>query len=486
MRKRSELFFSLALLPIDFVAIFSAFIAAYALRVKIDMRPVAHPLGIVFFLKIFLLIIPVWIIFFAISGLYNMSSLRGRLQEIGRIFVAVSGGVMFMIVVDFLSKDPIFPSKAVPVYAYGLSLITVVIGREIVRMVQRRLFGFGVGTYRTVIVGSGPLAQQLAASLAHTRKTGYEIIGVIDTATGASKRMHPFRVDHSLTNLLNRNSESPHLDEIIQADSSLEPDAIFALVEYASAHHITYKFIPNQFGIFATHSELSTLSGMPMVAMKPTPLDGWGRILKRGFDVVSSGLGLIVLSPVFAVTALAIKIKDPGPVFYRHKRLSRTGKAIYVFKFRSMKQRFSTEPQFKGKTELEVFATLGRPDLIEEWERDQKVKDDPRVSLLGAFLRRSSLDELPQLVNILRGDISLVGPRPIVEKELEKYGSGSATLLSLKPGLTGLWQVSGRNDISYEERVKMDLYYIENWSLWLDVKIILRTILMVLGRRGAY
>lgn len=485
MRKRSELFFSLILLPIDFLAILSAFVMAYALRVKIDERPVANPLGIEFFLQIFLLVIPVWILFFAVNGLYNLSSQRGRLWELKSIFVAVSSGVMFMIVLDFLSKTPIFPSKAVPVYAYGLSLVTVVVGRLLVRGIQRRLFRQGVGIYKVVIIGSGVLAQQLAAELNQRSRSGYEVIGVIDTAKGAQKRMSSFRVDLSLTNLLNR-LHGGKIDEFIQADSSLGPEEVFEIVEYAANHHITYRFVPNQFGLFATHSELGTLAGMPMVAMKRTPLDGWGRIVKRLFDAVASLAGLIVLSPVFLVIALLIKFTDPGPVFYSHKRLSRVGKSIRVYKFRSMRQEFATAEKYKGKNEVEIFAELGRPDLVEEFERDQKVKDDPRVSKIGAYLRRTSLDELPQLLNILRGDISMVGPRPIVPGELERYGTGRPTLLSLKPGLTGLWQVSGRSDVSYDERVKLDIYYIENWSLWLDIKIILRTVVIVLTRQGAH
>ncbi len=485
MRKKSELLFSLVLLPIDFLAILTSFIAAYALRVKIDIRPVAYPLGIEFFLKIFLLIIPIWILFFALSGLYSQSALRGRLSEMGRIFVAVSAGVMFMIVVDFASKSPIFPSKAVPIYAYGISLVAVVVGREIVRNVQRSLFRVGVGTYRTVLVGSGVLAQQLAQQLKNTRTSGYKIIGVLDTAKGASARMKPHRVDSTLTNLLNR-LNGAHIDEIIQADSSLTPDEVFALVEYAASKHITYRFVPNQFGIFAAHSELGTLAGMPMVAMKRTPLDGWGRIVKRGFDIVASLLGLIVLSPLFLVIAIIIKLTDPGKVFYRHRRLSRTGNHIEVYKFRSMHEQYSTGGAFSGKSELQIFKEMNRPDLMDEFKRDQKVKNDPRISPFGSFLRATSLDELPQLINILLGNISLVGPRPIVDNELDKYGSGQSTLLSLKPGLTGLWQVSGRNDISYEERVKLDIYYIENWSLWLDIRIILRTVLIILTRKGAY
>ncbi len=466
------------------MAILTAFVAAYALRVKIDARPVAHPLGFMFFLKIFLLIIPVWVILFALSGLYNLSSLRGRLKEISRVFVAVSAGVMFMIVVDFLSKDPLFPSKSVPIYAYGLSLITVIAAREIMRAVQRSLFRKGIGVYQAVLIGSGPIAQKIAESLKSARHSGYKIIGVIDSARGAQKRMTPLRVDSNFQNLLNR-LKNKQIDEFIQADSSLEPDEVYEVVEYAANHHLTYRFVPNQLGIFATHSEVGTMAGMPMIGIKPTPLDGWGRIVKRLFDMTASLLGLLVLSPFFLVIAVIIRVTDPGPVLFKHRRLSRVGKEIYVYKFRTMKVRFS-KGEFAGKSDIQVFQILGRDNLVEEFKRDQKVRRDPRVSKIGDLLRRSSLDELPQLWNIFKGDISLVGPRPVVQAELEKYGSGRSTLLSLKPGLTGLWQVSGRNDVSYEERVKLDLFYIENWSLWLDIRIILRTLLILVTRRGAY
>jgi exopolysaccharide biosynthesis polyprenyl glycosylphosphotransferase len=484
MRKRSELVFSLILVPIDVLAMLAAFVAAYAIRVKIDDRPVAYPLGIEFYLQVLLIVVPALIIIFALSGLYNLSSLRGRFSETGRIFVAVSGGLMFMLTLDFVSSQPLFSSKSIPFYAYGLCLVTVTVGRQIVRSVQRTLFRFGVGVHRTVIVGSGTIAQRLVASLEDTRLSGYQIIGAIDKAKGAQKRLKDIRVDQNLTNLFNR-LENKHIDEIIQADASLDQDEILELMSFATANHITYRFVPNQLGIFAAHSEISTMAGMPIVALKRTPLEGWGRIVKRAFDLLSSLVGLVILAPIFLLLAALIKVLDPGPVFYRHKRLSRTGQFINVYKFRTMRAKYCTGAGYSGKTDAEIFAELGKPELAKMFAKEQKLADDPRVSSVGALLRRSSLDELPQLLNVLKGDISLVGPRPIVAAELGRYGSEQSKLLALRPGLTGLWQVSGRSDIAYDERVKLDMYYVENWSLLLDIRIIFRTIGILLSRKGA-
>jgi exopolysaccharide biosynthesis polyprenyl glycosylphosphotransferase len=238
--------------------------------------------------------------------------------------------------------------------------------------------------------------------------------------------------------------------------------------------------------MFATNAELGTIAGLPIVEIRRTPLDGWGRIVKRLFDLVGATIGLILLSPVFAVVAIAIKLTDPGPVFYRHKRLSRNGEAVGVLKFRTMKAGYSTGPGHKYKTAEDVLKALGREDLIPEFQENQKLEDDPRVSKIGNFLRRTSLDELPQLVNAFMGELSLVGPRPIIAAELERYGEQSASFLSLKPGITGLWQVSGRSDTSYEERVKLDIYYVENWSLLLDIQILLKTVAYVIRGKGAY
>lgn len=485
MRKRSELLFSFLLVPIDVGALLSAFVASYVVRVHFEHKPLAHPIGGLAFLKLAILVMPVWILIFALSGLYNQSNLRGRLQELGKILVGVSGGVMFMILLDFLSRQPIFPSKAVPVYAYGFGLLFVTAARLVVRIVQRGLFRYGIGVHNILMIGSGDIAVRLLRDL-KSPMSGYRVLGVIDSARGAKRRVgSDLPVYESFTEAMSALT-GVHLDGFMQADSALEGEEILEAVAYATNHHLSYQFVPNQFGLYAVNSTVTAFAGVPMVEIRLTPLEGWGRIVKRSFDVLGALLGLIILSPVFLLIFLIMLVTDPGPIFYRHARLARSGQTVGVLKFRSMQWKYCTGPKRPFKTAEEAFKAMGRPDLAEEFQRDMKVEDDPRVTPLGRFLRKTSLDELPQLVNVLAGNMSLVGPRPILLAELERYGTGAPTFLALKPGITGLWQISGRSDISYDERVKLDIYYVENWSLWLDIKIVLKTAWSVLASRGAY
>ena len=207
---------------------------------------------------------------------------------------------------------------------------------------------------------------------------------------------------------------------------------------------------------------------------------------KRLIDVAGATAGLLLLAPVLLVLVLVVKLHDPaGPVFYRQNRLGQGGKLIKVLKFRTMRWQYSTGPDRPYKTAQEAFVAMGREDLLEEFEVAQKVAEDPRVSPLGAFLRRTSLDELPQLLNALFGDLSLVGPRPIVQQELVRYGEHGETFLAAKPGITGLWQVSGRSETTYDERVRLDVSYVRNWNILLDLVILVRTVVVVAAKRGA-
>ncbi len=479
MRKKSELIFSLLQVPIDFLAITAAFVLAYIIRVKIDARPVANPIGAILFLKIILLAAPIWLIIFVVSGLYNLSSQRGRFAELGKVLVAVMSGTMVMILFDFLTHKPLFPSRSIPIYAFVLSFIFVSLGRQIMRAIQRYLFSYNIGIRRTLLVGSGPIAEQIFSGLNDTDLTGYRFVGLFDTAKPKGQAFEDLRIYKTLDEAL-----SPRLDEIIQADSDLEPEEVIKLVEYATNHHLAYRFVPNQFGVFASNSTLAIINGQPTIEIRHTPLDGWGRIVKRAFDVVGATLALIIFSPLMLIIALIAKLTDPGPALYRQKRLTRENHKISILKFRTMLRKFSVGDGVKS--EEEAFEKMGRPELIAEFRKENKLTNDPRVSWFGRFLRRTSLDELPQLINVLRGDLSLVGPRPMFENEIDRFGEELPKILALRCGVTGLWQVSGRSDVGFEGRVKLDIYYVENWSLWLDIKILLKTIFTLFKKNGAY
>jgi exopolysaccharide biosynthesis polyprenyl glycosylphosphotransferase len=485
MRKRSEFFFSIILVPLDFLALLAAFVVAYIIRVRLEDKPVAYPIPAIEFLQISLILIPVWILIFALSGLYVQSNLRGRWSELGKIFIAVSGGVMFTILLDFLQPQPIFPSKAVPVYAYGLGLLFVATSRVTIRMIQQWLFNFGIGVQNALIVGSGSTAQHIRQELNQTR-SGYRLLGCVDSARGAAKRMPGLVIYSTFDDALDTIGKIP-LDQIIQADSALDQDQVLHMVTYAANKHISYRFIPNQFGLYASNSAVGTLAGVTMVELRLTPLDGWGRVAKRIFDLIGATVALVMFSPLLLLVALLVKVKDPsGPLIFKHRRLSRNGNEVFIYKFRTMIWKYCDGPDRPFKSAEETFRAMGRQDLIKEFQKNQKVENDPRVSRFGRILRKTSLDELPQLFNVLKGDLSMVGPRPIIPLELAHYGEHRASFLALKPGLTGLWQISGRSDISYEERVKLDIYYVEHWSLMLDIRILLKTVLAVFKTRGAY
>lgn len=218
-----------------------------------------------------------------------------------------------------------------------------------------------------------------------------------------------------------------------------------------------------------------------MITVSQTPLVGWGSIVKRIFDQIVSTFLIIVLSPVFLILIALQLLLNPGPIFYKSNRLSRFSTPVGVLKFRSMSAKYGARSAF------EEFAEMDRPDLVKEYKKNFKVENDPRITKFGHFLRKTSLDELPQLFNVWMGQLSLVGPRPIPKQELnlkftKKHG---AILLSVKSGITGLWQVSGRSDLTTEQRINLELYYVQNWSFLLDIKILLKTVWVVITRKGA-
>ncbi len=449
------------------------FALAYLIR-EGQAKPFAYSIaGRQYLLGLLVLLIS-WLVIYALFGLYSFSSAhRSRLSEFSRIVGASAIGTTLLIIFDFFSTNPIFPSKAVPIYAFLFATVLVCLARYSLYLLQQLLYRYQFGTHNTLILGSGPARIELENVLNNMAR-GYHIV-----ANNTTKSFFSQKNWQELQSKYN-------LDDIFYIDNSEDAEAITKLLLFCRQHQVQLHVVPTIRELYGTTMKTARLGDMALLEVIATPLDGWGRVVKRIVDLLLCMAVLCIALPVMAIIAILIKIFDNGPVFYTHKRITRSSKPLKILKFRSMKQMYCTGGKYDGKTDLEVLKTFNDPELIAEFKRDQKVKNDPRVSSIGRFLRRTSLDELPQLFNVLAGQLSFVGPRPIVENELSRYGDESGIFLHIKPGLTGLWQVSGRNDIDYDSRVKLDIYYIENWSLGLDISILFRTIPVVLFGRSGY
>jgi exopolysaccharide biosynthesis polyprenyl glycosylphosphotransferase len=267
---------------------------------------------------------------------------------------------------------------------------------------------------------------------------------------------------------------NPGIDEVILANPNYPAERIVRLVDFCHEHHIIFKFVPNIYQTLTTHYDVDAIDQVPVVELQRTSLAGWGRIFKRSFDIVGSSFALLILSPVFAAVAFAIKWGTEGPVFVRLKRVSKN-REFDLLKFRSMiDNAHELNPYFRS-------IRNDRPDAGPLW----KMKDDPRITRVGKFIRRYRIDELPQFINVLRGEMSIVGPRPHQPDEIERYEKHHKKVLAIKAGATGMAQVSGASDIPFEEEVALDTFYIENWSLLLDIRICLKTVLKMFSDTSA-
>lgn len=480
MKSNASLVYNLFLVVGDFLALIGAFVGAYFIRAS-SSTPVAHPIHGTTYLDIFLALLPFWILIFALLGLYTSNIYERRFSEFGRLLVGSFIGMLFVIFLNFLSVTPLFPAKLVPIYGFILAFIFLVVFRNIARLVRTELFSFKIGLTKVLVVGSTDITNELVESLSDSTHSGYQVVGVVSNKL-ESRSLH-VPVYETFQGYLE--SQSRHtLHGIIQTELYKDENRNREVLDFAQTHHVGYRFIPGNTELFVGNIDVELFrNSIPVIAVRQTPLFGWGRIVKRLFDVSIGGLLLLIAVPFMLLIAFAIKITDPrGPVFMRgvmQNRLTRFNQVFKVYKFRSHYAKFD------GKTDEEVFTMVGRPELIKEYRANgDKLDNDFRVTPVGKFLRKASLDELPQLINVVKGDISLVGPRALVPQELSNYEKRH-TILSVKSGLTGLAVVSGRRDIPFEERRKLDVYYVQNWSFWMDVTILLKTVRVVLERTGA-
>jgi len=461
----------------DFFVLLLAFSVAYILRVQYDPRPLLSQIYAEQYFITFVAIAPFWILIFATLGLYQASTYNRRLAEWGKIAIGAFIGILLIIGWEYTSGQHIFPARLVAAYALIASFLSLVFEREILRLVRGMLFYAGRGISRVLIIGNSAATRDIADNLSNTYKSGYRIIAI----AGPKKVIPPglnvahyAAVDEALADI-----EKLNITTIIQTDLYDSAERNQRILGASQIHHISYSFIPGEAEFYAGKNTVDVFLGYPMISVSQTPLIGWGAIAKSIFDAIASLILVIVLSPVFVVLIVLQLIFNPGPVFYISRRLSKFSEPVKLIKFRSMSAKYGQ------RDAAEEFRDMGREDLAREYEKKRKVEKDPRITWFGQFLRTTSLDELPQLFNVLKGDLSLVGPRPILPQETKFSPSRTALLHSVKSGVTGLWQVSGRSNLSFDERIELELFYAQNWSFWLDIKILFKTIGVVFRKRGA-
>ena len=472
MRNNNLLIFNIFLVVGDFLALILAFSIAYILRVSISHQAFPVMIHARTYLTIFLTLMPFWILIFALLNLYSGETLNKRSSEIVRLLVGSFIGILFVVFYSYITNTAIFPARIVIVYGFLLGFFLVLLFRIIARWIRRILFKYNVGINEVVLIGNNKTTKSLIDFLSDSSSSGYHVLATING-------LRRVGIEHFASFKAFSESElAKKVLTIIQTELYPDKEKNDEILTFAQENHVAYRFVPGNEEIFTGKMTIDLFHSIPIIAVHQTSLIGWGRIVKRLVDIIFGIILFILTSPIMLVVIVILMFDHGDPVFSQ-KRLSRFGSTIKLYKFRT------NYHAYHRMTPEEGFAKMGKPELAIRYRGNGDfLENDPRISKLGHFLRKTSLDELPQLINVIKGDISLVGPRPLEPFELERYGKKNL-ILSVKTGMTGLAVISGRRDISFEERRQLDLYYVQNWSFFMDLSIIAKTILVVLGRRGA-
>jgi exopolysaccharide biosynthesis polyprenyl glycosylphosphotransferase len=456
----------------DLVALVGGYAVTYVAANMISPPAVIAPSRVLVLLAI--LAVPAWLAIFAAYHLYDHDGQRitvASFDEVGDVFHALlAGSLGFLLLAQTLRRLfewQIFSAIEALLFV-STTLVLVPLGRGVLRS---WVFPRVMQQRRALIVGTGSEARLVQRKLQAHPEYGLEVVGFVGGEGEADAVEGPILgVRDDVAQIV----DELEVDRILLASSIAGHEEMLDLLRAVRRPNVEVSIIPRYFEIFTSRAILDDIEGMPVVTLPPMRLERSAELLKRIFDITVAGAILIVLAPVLALVALAIRFDSEGPALYRQPRRGRFGSTFRIVKFRTM--RVGAEAQRKDVLHLNqvdgpLFKVKGR---------------DPRVTRIGAFLRRTSLDELPQLWNVVRGDMSLVGPRPFVVYEADQITGWASRRLDMTPGITGLWQVLGRNDIPFEEMVKLDYLYVTNWSLWWDFKLLCQTIPVVLGKRGAY
>lgn len=465
------------LVVVDGVAVLVSALCATWIRFGSMVAPVdfESPEVSISFAGLAIVVVPLWITAFLIGGLYDPDKLNRGLPSLGHVVRSTSFGVVALILVTYGAKLPGL-SRAWTLLLWGLSMLAVVTGRLIVNMVISARYKRGVGTRPALVVGSNSESADIIRVIRSNRTAGLVPIGCV-----ASSQAQRLELDYC-------SGDVPVLGAARELASIVQESGAHVVVIAASAfdHDVLARILAELrdldvdvhvssglFEVLSSRVLVTEIAGVPVITIKGLSLSPVNLLVKRAFDLVVATSILVVGMPVWIMIAAAITIGSPGPVFYSQTRLGRGGRAFGMLKFRSMY--------------VDADARLGEVRADNEATGPLfKMRDDPRVTDVGRWLRKFSVDEFPQLINVLKGEMSLVGPRPPLPHESEQYSVRDWRRLEVVPGMTGLWQVSGRSGLTFDEMVSLDIFYIENWSVALDMTLLVRTIPAVLFARGAY
>jgi exopolysaccharide biosynthesis polyprenyl glycosylphosphotransferase len=461
------------LIVTDALAFGLAFRIAYWMRfdLQVTLAPEIVP-DPRFYPSLAVLLIPIMILVLLLFDLYRPSVLLGGVAEYSKLSNACTTGTMVVVLATFMVPEFVV-SRLWLVSAWLLSLACVGTNRFITRRLVYRLRQGGYLLTPSAIVGTNQEARVLAADLKDWRASGIRTLGYIATSR-SSESLTDINVLGS-TEDIRRLVHEYGIEDLIVAITSVNRQQLLQLCEDVNAiPGVNLRLSSGLYELLTTRVNVLTMGAVPLISLSKARLERGEVYLKTLFEYAITILAVILLLPIFTAIALLIKLESTGPVIYRRRVLGLSGRPFDAFKFRTM---------FVNADDI----VKSNAELLVQLRKDWKLKQDPRVTKVGRWLRKFSLDELPQLGNVLLGQMGLVGPRMITLEETEKYGRDKLNLFTVKPGLTGLWQVSGRSDLSYEERVRLDMYYIRNYSIWLDMQILfIQTIPAVLRTRGAY
>jgi len=457
----------------DATALATAFALAY--HVRFERLPYFAQYSPRYYAAAVALAIAAWLLLFACFGLYKKQLLLGGTEEYAKVANACTAGAMLFTVTGFLSRDGFTVSRGWLIISWGLSILFVGGSRFLLRRVAYRLRRRGYFVSPTLIVGANEEGLALAEQLQRWTTSGLKLLGFVDdekeTGTHLLNGLQVLGNTGELEKLVSRYA----IGELVMATSALSREQLLGIFQaFGTSPSVNLRLSSGLFEIIATGVQVKQMAYVPLMSVNRVRLTGVQVLLKTALDYALVLPGLILISPLLLLLALAVKLDSRGPIFYRRRVIGMGGHEFDALKFRTM--------HMNGEEILEA-----HPELKAELENNYKLKNDPRVTRVGRLLRRWSLDELPQLLNVLKRDMSLVGPRMISPGELKEYGKWGMNLLTVPPGITGLWQVSGRADVTYEERVRFDMYYIRNYTVWRDLQILLiQTLPAVLKGKGAY